>query len=39
MAEKIYLIMNKPLGYVCSAVSDSHKTVYDLLTPELHELV
>ncbi len=37
--EKIYLIMNKPCGYVCSAVSDSHKTVYDLLTPELRELV
>ena len=31
--------MNKPCGYVCSAVSDSHKTVYDLLTPELRELV
>ena len=31
--------MNKPCGYVCSAVSDSHKTVYDLLTPELQELV
>ena len=35
----IYLIMNKPCGYVCSAVSDSHKTVYELLTPELKELV
>ena len=34
-----YLIMNKPCGYVCSATSDSHKTVYELLTPELHELV
>ncbi len=34
-----YLIMNKPCGYVCSAVSDSHKTVYELLTPELRELV
>ena len=31
--------MNKPRGYVCSAVSDSHKTVYDLLTPELQALV
>lgn len=31
--------MNKPCGYVCSAVSDSHKTVYDLLTPELRSLV
>lgn len=35
----IYLIMNKPCGYVCSAVSDSHKTVYELLTAELHVLV
>lgn len=35
----IYLIMNKPCGYVCSAASDSHKTVYELLTPDLQELV
>ncbi len=35
----IYLIMNKPCGYVCAAASDSHKTVYELLTPELQELV
>ena len=34
-----YLIMNKPCGYVCSAASDSHKTVYELLSPELQELV
>lgn len=39
MEENIYLIMNKPCGYVCSAVSDSHKTVYELLTPELQALV
>ena len=31
--------MNKPCGYVCSAVSDSHKTVYELLTEELRALV
>ena len=37
--EKIYLIMNKPRGYVCSAASDSHKTVYELLSPELQALV
>lgn len=36
---KIYLMMNKPAGYVCSAVSDSHKTVYQLLPPELQALV
>lgn len=38
MAE-IYLMMNKPAGYVCSAASDSHKTVYELLPPELQYLV
>ena len=38
MAE-IYLMMNKPKGYVCSAASDSHKTVYELLPPELQYLV
>ena len=31
--------MNKPCGYVCSAVSDSHKTVYELLSPDLRALV
>ena len=35
----IYLIMNKPADYVCAAASDSHKTVYELLSPELQELV
>lgn len=35
----IYLIMNKPCGYVCSAASDSHKTVYELLTPDLQAIV
>lgn len=39
MAENIYLIMNKPKGYVCSAASDSHKTVYELLPQELQDLV
>ena len=39
MSEVIYLVMNKPCGYVCSAVSDSHQTVFDLLTPELQSLV
>lgn len=31
--------MNKPCGYVCSAVSDSHKTVYELLPQDLRSLV
>ena len=34
-----YLILNKPLGYVCSAVSDSHKTIYQLLSEDLQFLV
>ena len=38
MAE-IYLMMNKPKGYVCSAASDSHKTVYQLLPQALQDLV
>ena len=38
MAE-VYLMMNKPKGYVCSAASDSHKTVYELLPQELQYLV
>ena len=36
---KIYIMMNKPQGYVCSAVSDSHHTVYELLPKDLQELV
>ena len=35
----LYLIMNKPKGYVCSAVSDSHKTVYQLLPAQMQILV
>ena len=31
--------MNKPVGYVCSALSDSHKTVYELLPLEMQSLV
>ena len=37
--ENLYLVMNKPAGYVCSAVSDSHKTVYEILPQEMRELV
>ena len=39
MSEEIYIMMNKPKGYVCSAASDSHKTVYELLPQELQYLV
>lgn len=34
----VYLIMNKPKGYVCSTVSDRHKTVYELLPEEYKHL-
>ena len=37
--QKIYLLMNKPCGVVCSAVSDSHKTIYELLPKDLQHLV
>ena len=39
MPSKIYILMNKPEGYVCSAVSDRHKTIYELLPPDLQNLV
>ena len=39
MERNLYLIMNKPVGYVCSALSDSHKTVYELLPLEMQSLV
>lgn len=39
MENKIYILMNKPRGYVCSAVSDSHKTVYELLSEDLQKMV
>lgn len=31
----LYIMLNKPKGYVCSSVSDSHLTVYDLLPDDL----
>ena len=37
--KKIYILMNKPAGFVCSAVSDSHQTVYQLLPPEFQLLL
>lgn len=37
--KNLYIVLNKPAGYVCSAVSDSHKTVYELLPPDMRELV
>lgn len=31
--------MNKPCGYVCKSEADRHKTIYELLTPDLQKLV
>lgn len=36
---KIYILMNKPAGYVCKAVADRNKTVFELLPAELQVLV
>lgn len=38
-SEKIYLLMNKPSGYVCKAMADQNKTVFELLPEELQTLV
>lgn len=34
-----YLMLNKPQGVVCSTVSDSHSTVYDLLRGKIPEYI
>ena len=32
------IILNKPVGYVCSREGQGSKTIYDLLPPDLHHL-
>src|SRR3990167_10432422 len=32
------VVLNKPVGYVCSREGQGSKTIYDLLPPELHHL-
>lgn len=32
------LLLNKPVGYVCSRAGQGSKTIYELLPPELHHL-
>jgi 23S rRNA pseudouridine2605 synthase len=32
------IMLNKPVGYVCSRDGQGSKTIYDLLPPELHQL-
>lgn len=40
MQEKpVYLLMNKPAGYVCKACADRNKTVFELLPHNLQALV
>lgn len=39
LENKIYILLNKPCGYVCSSVSDSHKTVYSLLPEKYQSLL
>lgn len=33
--QHLYIILNKPVGVVCSKVSDSHKTVFEFLNSEI----
>lgn len=32
------IMLNKPIGYVCSRDGQGNKTIYDLLPPQLHQL-
>jgi 23S rRNA pseudouridine2605 synthase len=36
--KSLTILLNKPVGYVCSRAGQGSKTVYDLLPPELHHL-
>jgi 23S rRNA pseudouridine2605 synthase len=38
LAETTTVMLNKPVGYVCSRNGQGNKTVYDLLPTELHHL-
>ena len=37
-AETMTIILNKPVGYVCSRDGQGSRTIYDLLPPDLHAL-
>jgi 23S rRNA pseudouridine2605 synthase len=37
-SEKLTIMLNKPVGYVCSRDGQGSRTVYDLLPPQYHEL-
>lgn len=36
--DKTVLLLNKPVGYVCSRTGQGSKTIYELLPPEYHHL-
>jgi 23S rRNA pseudouridine2605 synthase len=36
--QKIIIMLNKPVGYVCSRAGQGSHTIYDLLPPEYHSL-
>ena len=36
--QPLTIILNKPVGYVCSRDGQGSKTIYDLLPPDLHNL-
>ncbi len=38
LAEEITIMLNKPIGYVCSRNGQGAKTIYDLLPPEYQNL-
>jgi len=37
-AEKVLIMLNKPVGYVCSRNGQGSQTIYDLLPPEYQQL-
>ena len=37
MKEDIYIVMNKPCGYVCSTMSDRSHVIFELIDPKLLE--
>lgn len=37
MIEDIYIVMNKPCGYVCSTMSDRSRVIFELIDPKVLE--
>jgi len=38
LKENVTIMLNKPVGYICSRNGQGSQTIYDLLPPELHNL-